>query len=246
MTLIINEEWEDEAKDLKYPFRSSATMLLTGSDAVFTLSKDVVLDAVITYPASANDIGLEFIEVFDKTARFVLFTSGERLEVVAALGVTSAVIKGQTSGSVFGCFVFGESLGAICNLPTDVYRSNLTNKFVPRVFKTSSPAGLSSISAQGQTLTGDIYITMGKGVSYNPTTKVLTIEGNPYLERDILYSGLAPSQKIGRPILKVNGVNENNTVTLSILDATDPTKHRYELIPNGNDTLVVEDVRDVK
>jgi len=243
---IINEEWEDEAKDLKYPFRSSATMLLTGSDAVFPLLKDVILDAVITYPASANEIGLEFVEVFDKTARFVLFTSGERLEATASLGVTSAAIKGQTSGSVFGCFVFGEALGSICNLPTDVYRANLTNKLVPRVFKASSPAGLNSISAQGQTLTGDIYLTLGKGLSYNTTTKVLTIGGNPYLERDLLYSGLAPGQKIGRPILRVNGVNDNNTATLAILDAGDPTKHRFELIPDGNDTLVVKDVRDVK
>lgn len=244
--MIINEEWEDEAKDIKYPFRSSASMMLTGSDSSFPLSKDVIIDAVVTYPANANEIGLEYVEVFDKTVRFVLFTNGERLEALATLGVTSAPIRGQASGSVFGCLVFSESIGSICNMPSDVYRSDLTNKFVPKVFKTSSPAGLSSISAQGQTLTGDIYLTLGKGVSYDKITKVLSIQGNPYLERNTLYEGLAPSQKIGRPILRVNGVNEHNTATLSILDAGDPTKHRYEILPIPSDTLEVRDVRDVQ
>lgn len=237
------EEWDDENLTRKYPLRKTADLGMTGPNGAITLPADFLLDAVISAPGFLSDFVLFSVTVEGDVVSIIINCPIEPL--VAAVKVTSdfAPLIGQRSGSVYGCLVFGKSAIAFRYNSPGTYYANLTNKFVPRVFK-SIPKSLTSISVNGQKLFGNIFITMGRGVSLDSTDKV-DLTGDKYFYRDRLYNTFAPGDTIAVPTLSINNTNVNGVYNFDMWNYGSPNTQRLKVRSQLPDTLIIEDVKDL-
>lgn len=236
------EEWDDENLARKYPLRKTADLGLAGPDGSLSLPTDFLLDAVICAPGFLSDFVLYAIVVSGDNVKVVVNSPVERLEANVKVTSDFAPLLGQESGSVYGCLIFGKSAINFRHKKPGTYYANLTNKFVPRVFR-SIPKSLTSITVNGQKLFGDIYITMGRGVSLDSDDKV-DLTGNKYFYRDRLYNTLRPGDTIALPALSVNNKNLNGVYDFEAWDVGSPNTQRLKVRSILPDTLVIEDVKD--
>ena len=243
MARFIFEEWDDENLTRKYPLRKNASMELVGPEGSLDLPLDFLLDAVITAPGLLSEFALHSITVTGDTVSAVVQGPVEKMTAIVKMDTDFSPLLGETSSAVYGCLVFGRTALKFRNKRPGIYYSNITNKFVPRILK-SAPAGLSSLTVNGQKFYGDIYVTMGKGVSLGSDNQI-NVTGDKYHFRDKLYNSFRKGDVISLPILSINNTNNNGIYNLEAWNVGDPNTQRIKVQSVAPDTLVVVDAKDV-
>lgn len=237
------EEWDHENLQRKYPFRKSADLQLAGPTGQIELPLDFLLDAVICAPGYLSDFILHSIAVNGDTVTVKISSALEKLVAVVKITADFAPLIGEESGAVYGCLVYGKSALDFRHKKPGTYFASLTNKFVPRIFK-SVPQALTSLNVGGKKLFGNILVTAGRGVSLDSNNN-LDLTGNKYLHRDKLYNVMRPGEEILVPTLTINGENTNGIYNFEIWNLGDPTAQRLKVRSVKPDTLVIEDVKDI-
>jgi len=237
------EEWDYENLQRKYPFRKTADLKLAGPTGQIDLPTDFLLDAIICAPGYLSDFVLHSISVSGDTVLVRVSSALEKLTATVKITSDFAPLIGEESGAVYGCLVYGTAALNFRHHRPGEYFASLTNKFVPKIFK-SVPQALTSLSVGGKKLFGNILITAGRGVSLDSNNN-LDLTGNKYLHRDKLYNLMRPGEEILVPALTINGENNNGVYNFEIWNTGDNTTQRLKVRSVKPDTLLIEDVKDL-
>lgn len=252
LNLGLYQSWDDSHEQTAYPFADGATMLAADGASRFPIG--VLADAVIGARDVAAPVYVREVKVTAIDA-VLTFAQGSTDVATATLDVLSSgwvqlvpSINVVYAGKIK---INANSVGAIINLGTGthVFTADAT-PLVPYAVFLSPLAGVRGIVLpDGTTLTGDITISLGAGLSGEllPSGQVrIDAIGLPYVGRDDVTAIRRAIRRVEFTAVNVTG--ETSTVTVTPLrgtigvDVDNPTATRspaLALTAQGN-TLTVE------